>query len=53
MGNFQTYVGSETAWTVKKSVDDETVALRIGEPPKTATYTLQVRGGGCGWGLRD
>lgn len=42
VGGFETFTAGEHAWTVEKSVDDATVALRIGELPKTLTYTVKA-----------
>ena len=42
VGQFQTYTAAEHAWTVEKTVDDETVSLRVGELPKTLNYKIKV-----------
>jgi hypothetical protein len=42
VGGFQTFTAGEHAWTVEKSVDDDTVSLAIGQLPKKITYTLKV-----------
>lgn len=45
VGQFQTFAGGDYSWTVDKSVDDDTVSLKVGDPPKTATYTVKVTKG--------
>lgn len=42
VGGFQTYVAGEHAWLINKTVDDDTISLKIGQLPKTITYTLDV-----------
>jgi len=42
VGGFQTYTAGEHAWTVEKKADDDTIALKVGDLPKTITYTLKV-----------